>query len=107
VQSSYIRAPAARHHRQTGWWIFTIEQAGNLIAIDGKNASFKQPLAKVRDRRRVASIHTNSWRRRTSVADVGNEDYRPGGIVADSSRDRRKFHLRDAAHLWCPMLAMA
>jgi 2-polyprenyl-6-methoxyphenol hydroxylase-like FAD-dependent oxidoreductase len=112
VQSTYFRAPdlLSRITKPDAWmsYLYTIERAGNLVAIDGRETWLlhnyllpDEPDAESVDRdaclRRLLGVG-----RDFEYTLLAKEDWIGRRMVADRFRDRRAFICGDAAHLWVP-----
>src|SRR5688572_1700347 len=111
VQSTYFRAPELIHMIPAPAWmsyLYTLERAGNLVAIDGKERWLlhnyllpHEPDFDSVDRdyaiRCLLGVDS-SFRYQL----LTKEDWVGRRLVASTFRDRRVFICGDAAHLWVP-----
>jgi 2-polyprenyl-6-methoxyphenol hydroxylase-like FAD-dependent oxidoreductase len=111
VQSTYFRAPDLIHRIPRPAWmsyLYTLERAGNLVAIDGKERWLlhnyllpHEPDFDSVDRdyaiRCLLGVDSNF-----QYELLTKEDWVGRRLVANTFRDRRVFICGDAAHLWVP-----
>jgi 2-polyprenyl-6-methoxyphenol hydroxylase-like FAD-dependent oxidoreductase len=111
VQSTYFRAPDLIHMIPAPAWmsyLYTLERAGNLVAIDGKEhwllhnylLPHEPDFDSVdRDYAIRCLLGVDS---RFQYELLSKEDWVGRRLVANTFRDRRVFICGDAAHLWVP-----